>query len=234
MRVQDVMTVNVATTRPDATLKHVAHELSRRGISGMPVVDDDRRIIGVISEADILVKELGEPEHHTSALARILNRDDKHGDQSGRLDTITVKEAMTSPAITIEGHWPVTIAAEQMTERAINRLPVVQQGRLVGIVTRSDLVRALARSDDEIAENVRDVVALQQELWRDEQTIEVAIVAGEVTLTGTVRRRDEASLLSDMVRTVPGVVSVRPHLAWSEEDQPVPAHATVQTRPWRT
>ena len=67
------------------------------------------------------------------------------------------------------------------------------------------------------------MVALQQELWRDEQPIEVGIDAGEVTLAGEVRRRDEAAILSKMVRTVPGVVSVRSELTWSEEDDAIPA-----------
>jgi predicted transcriptional regulator len=129
---------------------------------------------------------------------------------------------------------PAAIAAQQMTEGGINRLPVVQQGRLVGIVTRADLVRAFARSDEQIAAEVRELVALQQELWRDEQPIEVAIAAGEVTLAGTVRRRDEATLLGEMVRTVPGVVGVRSSLKCSEDDRPIPAHATVERHPWRT
>jgi CBS domain-containing protein len=200
MRVEDVMTVDVATVKPEASLKDVARELSDRRISGMPVADDDGRVIGVISEADVLAKEESEPE-------------------AGRV----AREAMTSPAITIEPHWPVAIAADRMIEGGVNRLPVVRQGRLVGIVTRADLVRAFARSDEQIAGDIREVVALQQELWRDQQPVEVRIDAGEVTLAGEVRRRDEAIVLPKMVRTVPGVVSVGSELTWSEEDRPIPA-----------
>jgi CBS domain-containing protein len=200
MRVEDVMTVDVATVTPEASLKDVARELSDRRISGMPVADDDGRVIGVISEADVLAKEESEPE-------------------AGRV----AREAMTSPAITIEPHWPVAIAADRMIEGGVNRLPVVRQGRLVGIVTRADLVRAFARSDEQIAGDIREVVALQQELWRDQQPVEVRIDAGEVTLAGEVRRRDEAIVLPKMVRTVPGVVSVGSELTWSEEGRPIPA-----------
>ena len=232
MRVQDAMTVDVATIKPAVSLKDVARELSRRRISGMPVVDDDGRIIGVISEADVLAKEQPEPDPHTGPLARLLNRDEQ--EQPSWFGASAVSEAMTSPAITIEGHWPLAIAAKEMIEHGINRLPVVHQGRLVGIVTRADLVRAFARSDEQIADEVRDIVALQQELWRDEQPIDVAITAGQVTLTGKVRRREEATLLSQMVRTVPGVVSVGSTLTWSEEDKPIPADASVDVRPWRT
>lgn len=234
MRVQDVMTIEVVTARPSTSLKDVAAELSRRRISGMPVVDDTGRIVGVVSEADILAKEQPEREHHSSRFAGLLHRDDDDGQRATRFDATVVSEAMSSPATTIEGHMPAAIAAQQMTERGINRLPVVQQGRLVGIVTRADLVRAFARSDEEIAGEVREIVALQQELWRDEQPLEVTIAAGEVTLAGSLRAREEAPLLTEMVRTVPGVVSVRASLTWSEEDKPIPAHATVGSRPWRT
>ena len=232
MRVEDVMTVDVATVTPSTPLKDVAAELSRRRISGMPVLDDSDRIVGVISEADILAKEHAEPGHYTSALARLLKHDD--AEHSSRLHATVAGDVMTSPATTIEGHVPAVLAAQQMTELGINRLPVLGRGRLVGIVTRADLVRAFARSDEQIAAEVRELVALQQELWRDEKPLEVAIVAGEVALAGNVRRQEEATVLAEMVRTVPGVVEVRSSLTWSEDDKSVAAHATVETRPWRT
>jgi CBS domain-containing protein len=192
MRVQDVMTTEVATARPDTSLKDVARELAERGISGMPVVDGDSAVVGVISEADILAKSLSEPED----------------------DARVVRDAMTAPAVTIEGHWPVAEAAEQMLTNKVNRLPVVRQGRLVGVVSRADLVRAFARSDDEMAGEIRDIVALQQELWRDERTLEITVEHGEVSLAGEVLHRDEAEVLGKMVQTVPGVVGVRTELTW--------------------
>lgn len=220
MRVEDVMTAEVATVKPEASLKDAARELTGRRISGMPVVDDDGRVIGVISEADVLAKEEPEQEPRAGAIARLL---DRGREEPAGLGARVVREAMTSPAITIEPHWPVAMAAEQMIEGGVNRLPVVQQGRLVGIVTRADLVRAFARSDEQIAGDIREMVALQQELWRDQQPVELRIEVGEVTLAGEVRWRDEAILLPKMVRTVPGVVSVRSELTWSEEDRPIPA-----------
>jgi CBS domain-containing protein len=224
MRVEDVMTVDVVTVKPETSLKDMARGLSRSRISGMPVVDDDGRVIGVISEADLLAKEQSEPDQRAGTIARLVKRDE--GEEPSRLDATTVGEAMTTPAIIIEAHWPVAIAADQMLERGINRLPVVQQGRLVGIVTRADLVRAFARSDEQIARDIREVVALQQELWRDPRSIEVRTDTGEVTLAGEARGHDEAVVLSKMVRTVPGVVSVRSALTWSEEDKAIPAEVS--------
>ena len=214
MRVEDVMSVDVATVRPETSLKDAAQELSGHAISGMPVVDDDGRIRGVISEADVLAKEQSEPEDDAGFMARLLGRDERR--DSRRFAARLVSDAMTSPAITIERYWPVSVAARRMLEHGVNRLPVVQQGRLVGIVTRADLVRAFARPDEQIVEDIRDMIALQQELWADEQPVEVRIDAGEVTLAGQVRNRDETDVLCKMVRTVPGVVGVRTDLTWSE------------------
>jgi CBS domain-containing protein len=215
MRVQDVMTREVATARPETSLKDVARELVARGISGMPVVDDDGTVLGVISEADVIAKERGEP-HEDGAMARLLHRVDPG--ERAKHDARVAGEAMTSPAITIESYWTIPGAAQLMLEHAVNRLPVVQRGRLVGIVTRADLVRAFARSDEEIAVDIRDHVALQEAMWHDAGAVAVEVAAGETTLTGNLRRRCDAELLPKLVAKVPGVVSVRSELTWSEDD----------------
>lgn len=215
MRVEDVMTVDVVTTTRETALKDAVRELSSRGISGLPVVDDDGRIAGVISEADVLAKERSAPHQPVGVVRRRLGRAKRW--ERARLNARVVGDAMTSPAITIERHWSVAVAADKMIEHGVNRLPVVQHERLVGIVTRADLVRAFARSDREIVGEIRDLVALQQDLWRDENAVEVTIDAGDVRLAGQVLNRDEAEVLSTMVRTVPGVVTVRSELTWREE-----------------
>jgi CBS domain-containing protein len=214
MRVEDVMTRDVAAVGPGTSLKQVARELVRRRVSGMPVVDDHGRVVGVVSEADVLVKERGDSDQG-GALARLLHGVD-HA-QELKLDARTAGEAMTSPAITIEGFWSVATAAQLMLDRAVNRLPVVQRGRLVGIVTRADLVRAFARSDDDVAQEIREQLALQEALWLDSGVVEVRVDAGETTLAGEVRRRSEAEVLPRIVATVPGVIGVHSQLTWSED-----------------
>jgi len=210
MRVNEVMTIDVATARPDASLKEVAAELAERRISGMPVIDDDGAVVGVLSEADVLAKALPESEDDgRSVLGRLRRRDEA---ETRRLEAKLVRDVMTAPAITIEEHWPVAEAAERMLESRINRLPVVRQGRLVGLVSRADLVRAFARSDEEILNDVRAIVALQQEILRDDAPVEIGVTHGEVTLAGAVRDGDVAEVLQKMARTVPGVVDVRSDL----------------------
>jgi CBS domain-containing protein len=210
------MTRDVATVAPETSLKDVARELVARGISGVPVVDADGRVVGVVSEADVLVKERRAPEENGGALARFVHRPDP--DARSKLDARLAGEAMTSPAITIEPFWTIPSAAQIMLDRSINRLPVVHNGRLVGIVTRADLVRAFARSDDEIAREIREQVTLQEALWLEDGKIDVVVQAGETTLTGSVRRRADAEVLPQIVAKVPGVVTVHSNISWAEDE----------------
>src|SRR3954451_24247248 len=144
MIVSQLMTTNVLTVTPETSLKEVATILSERRISGLPVVADGI-VVGVVSEADILLRERGAPEVQHGVLARLrLRRAD-----DARLHATTAGEAMTSPALTVGPRKRVHEAARLMTDRRINRLPVVAGGALVGIVTRADLVRAFTRSDEQ-------------------------------------------------------------------------------------
>jgi CBS domain-containing protein len=106
-----------------------------------------------------------------------------------------------------------------MLDHGINRLPVLDgQRRLVGIVTRADLVRAFVRSDAQIAADVREQVVLQQAMSADASVVDVVVTDGDAVLSGKVRRRSDAEVLPRLVRLVPGVVDVRSELTWSEDD----------------
>jgi CBS domain-containing protein len=215
MRVQDVMTRDVATVAPGASLKDVARALVARGISGLPVVGEDGEVVGVVSEADVLAKERPAPEEG-GALARLMHRADPGAEAKGAART--AGEAMTSPAITIEAFWTIPTAAQIMLEHGVNRLPVVRQGRLVGIVTRADLVRAFARTDEEIAREINEQVALHEALWLENGALDVQVHAGDTTIAGSVRTRTEAEILPKLVARVPGVVSVRSELTWTDDE----------------
>ena len=119
-----------------------------------------------------------------------------------KLEARLVGEAMTTPALTIEAHLPVSLAARRMIERGVNRLPVVEDGKLVGIVTRADLVRAFVRSDAEIAREIREDVVVRR-LRLDEHSVQVEVEDGEVTLTGTLDDRADAQSLEELVSKVP-------------------------------
>ncbi|MCD6726249.1 MAG: CBS domain-containing protein [Solirubrobacteraceae bacterium] len=216
MRVEEVMSHEVTTVGPDTSLKEAARLLAGRRVSGMPVVDGDGAVVGVISEADVLVKERAQPREHASMLARLLQRPDPQEEE--KLEARLVGEAMTSPAITIEPFWSVSAAAERMLDEEVNRLPVVSlDGRLLGIVTRADIVRAFARKDADIEREIREQLELQQALAGDRQPLDVRIAAGEVTLKGRVRRRMDAEALPQVIARVTGVVGVRSEIDWDED-----------------
>jgi CBS domain-containing protein len=215
MRVEDIMTTDVATVRPYTPLKDVAHTLVDRAISGMPVVIDDGRVVGVISETDLLPHEPA-PQRRHGLLAWLLERGDS---AELRLPARVADDVMSRPAVTVEPFWSTAGAAALMLERGVKRLPVVRAGRLVGIITRADLVRAFARNDAEVQQDVRDLVAFQQALWSDAQPVEVAVAAGETTLRGQVERRSVAETLPMLIGKVAGVVNVRSELTWLEDDR---------------
>jgi CBS domain-containing protein len=212
MRIDDVMTKDVVAVPPDATLKHVAQLLVERRISGVPVVDAERRVLGVLSEGDIVAKEGGNGRGRRALSGLFSER------RPSRLEARTVQEAMTSPAITAGPRGDVAWAARLMTEQAVNRLPVVDEaGHLLGIVTRADLVRAFTRSDEELARELREDVALGA-LWLDPSELEITVRDGEVTLAGELDTKADARLLEHFAARVPGVVSVHSELRWRREE----------------
>jgi CBS domain-containing protein len=216
MKVQDLMTRSVLTVRPDTPLKDAAALLSEHRISGLPVVDGERRVLGVLSEGDILFKESNGRESKQGFLERLLAVP-----QPGlelKIAARTTGEAMSAPALTIGPRRPVTEAATTMIDEGVNRLPVIDdEERLIGIITRADLVRAFVRSDAEVEHEIREDV-IRRTLWIEPATIHIEVDEGEVSLSGEVETKGDAELIPTYVQRVPGVVSVLSKLRWREQD----------------
>jgi CBS domain-containing protein len=211
MKVQDVMTTDVATTKSDVPLKDLAIELVERRISGMPVVDDDGLVLGVVSETDILAKE-GDARRSGGFLQWLVDPGDPW--VTTRFNAVTVGDAMSAPARTIPPDRPIAEAATIMLDDDVNRLPVVDAGgKLVGLVSRGDLVRAFARSDEEISREIEEDV-IRRVMWLDPSSVAVTVQNGVVSIAGEVASAADAELLPAFARKVAGVVDVSSSLTY--------------------
>jgi CBS domain-containing protein len=147
LTVGEIMQTDVITVGPDTTVRELASILAHKKISGVPVVDDEYEVVGMVSEADIIVQdaELHFP-YYVPLLDSViyLQSFNKFEDRLRKMFGSKVKEIMSTEVMTIAPDASVRDAATLMADREINRLPVVAEGKLVGIVTRHDIVRAIA------------------------------------------------------------------------------------------
>ncbi len=205
-KVGAVMVTDVATVRTDTPFKGVAVLLASWNISGAPVVDEDDHVLGVVSQGDLL--------QHEAPHGRLGNRQVKR-----KAGAAFVSDLMTTPAVTVRQDDDITVAAKLLEEHHFHRLPVVDdEGKLVGVVSRSDLLRVFLRTDGEIREEVRDEVILR-EMSIDPATLYVAVHNGIVTLNGVVERTSMIPVLVALVRRVDGVVEVRQTLTAGFDDR---------------
>lgn len=212
-RVDDVMTKDVASVREDTPYRAVVDLLIGRRVSAVPVVDRSDRVIGVVSEADLLHKV----EASGGASPRIFDAWRRRGDRA-KAGGRTAADVMTSPAVTSEPSLSLAAAARRMHREHVKRLPVVDSyDHLIGIVTRSDLLKVHRRTDAEIR---RDVVeeALGEVLATRGATVQVETADGVVTLSGRVHFRSAAERIAQMARRVPGVVDVADGLTFDVDD----------------
>lgn len=207
MKVCELMTKDVVSVTPETSLRDAASLLVERRISGLPVVNEAAEVVGVLSEADILVKAGGSVSRNR-LLGWLLDPDLGLED---KIRAETVGEAMSAPAVTITAQRPVHEAARLMVGENVNRLPVVEDGRLVGILTRADVVRAFTRSDAEITEEIRTEI-LRRTFWLEPGRVAVTVAAGHVSIAGDVETEADAEVLPALVARVPGVVSVEADL----------------------
>lgn len=213
MQVLEVMTTDVLTVGPDLGLKAAARLMIDRGISGLPVVDGEGKLVGIITEADFVKQEADRSHRRYRRLLDAL-----FGEREHRLVGETVGDAMTRHPIVIDPETRVSEAAREMADRGIKRLPVVNaSGELVGIVSRADIMAAFVRPDDVIADQIRDDV-IARILMIDPTTVQVAVAEGVATLSGTVPTRTDARLLEELTRRLEGVVRVTSDVAFEMDD----------------
>ncbi|MFE0632578.1 CBS domain-containing protein [Streptomyces sp. NPDC058864] len=219
--VGDLMTRAVVSVRPDAPFKEIAKLLAEHDITAVPVVDEGGRPVGVVSEADLLRKEAGQPDPGGLLPAR----HPRPGERS-RVAATTAEGLMSSPPVVARPQWSVVEAARVMERRGVKRLPVVDEaGRLVGVVSRADLLRVFLRRDRAIREEITGDL-LVKTLGLAPSAVTVQVADGKVVLDGVVDRRSLVPVVTELCRGVDGVVKVEAHLGHKADDtvRPAPAH----------
>jgi CBS domain-containing protein len=208
--VKDVMTTRVIWVRKDASFREMAAALREYRVSAFPVLDGDGKVVGVVSEADMLVKEaLGRVEDGLPGVAGILRGRDQE-----KARGITAGDLMTATPVIVAPDDTVEHAAWLMYTRRVKRLPVVDTDRhLVGIISRADVLSVFDRSDADIREDIRTGV-LRHEFFVNPNRFTVTVKAGVVTLAGQPETSEAGRDLVRKVRHVQGVVAVRDRLSY--------------------
>ncbi|MCL1600449.1 MAG: CBS domain-containing protein [Actinomycetia bacterium] len=213
MNVGDVMSNEIMTITADAPLKDAAMIMVKSGVSGLPVVDGDRKVVGIITEADFVTAEANRSwgRQRRRLLANFL------GDPAPQ-NAKTVADVMTLNPHTIDSASSVTEAARRMTDLRVKRLPVVlPDGTLCGIISRADVMGVFTRPDDALADEIANGVAVDI-LGLSPGDISVAVDDGVAQISGHVPSRSEARILEELSNRVEGIVAVESSLRWTHDD----------------
>ncbi|MGW5345627.1 CBS domain-containing protein [Streptomyces sp. NPDC004050] len=201
--VADVMTTRVIAVTPSTGFKDIAAAIERWKVTALPVIEGEGRVVGVVSEADLLPKE--EFHEHRPGLIEQMRR---LGD-TAKAGSTRAEDLMTTPAITIRPDATLPQAARLMADRHVKRLPVVDaDGTLKGIVSRADLLKVFLRTDEDLTAEIRQSVVTRL-FPLSHAAVKVTVSQGIATLTGQVKDRDLIPLAERLTHSVEGIVDVR-------------------------
>ncbi|HEV2334942.1 MAG TPA: CBS domain-containing protein [Stellaceae bacterium] len=226
MNVADIMTRTVISVTPETTIAEAARLLLHHRISGLPVVDPAGAVVGIVTEGDLLRRtETGTERRHARWLEFLLSPG-RLAEDYAHANARNVGEVMSMDVVAVGPQDPLAEVVQLMERRHIKRLPVIESGRLVGIVSRANLVRALlddltkpaggkaATGDAEIRERILAEIARQP--WGPRASVDVRVEAGIVELYGTITDERERAALQVLAENTSGVTAVRDHLVWVE------------------
>ena len=217
MKASDIMVSDVITVGPDSTILDVAEILVNKRISGLPVIDARGKLVGIVSEGDLLRRAESGTEHERSWWLKLLMGRETLAAEFVKEHARRVRDVMIRDVITISPDTPVTEVARLLERNRIKRVPVVEKDRIVGIISRANLVQALASmkkagvtdkpvTDNELRENV--LARLRAEPWAKTALINVTVSEGAVDLWGIVDSEAERQALRVAIEVTPGVRDV--------------------------
>jgi CBS-domain-containing membrane protein len=206
--VKDVMTTQVVAVRSGATFKEMAAALRQYRVSAFPVIDEHEKVIGIVSEADLLAKEaLADPSVLTGVL---------HHEDVSKAEGLTAGDLMTPRAVTVRPEDSVEHAAQLMYFLKVKRMPVVDvDGGLVGLVSRADVLAVYDRPDNDIREEITGNVIVRG-FGEGPRQFAVTVQAGVVTVQGSPETTALGHDIVRKIRHVPGVVAVHDQLSYPD------------------
>ena len=216
MKIKDVMTTEVLTVVEDTPFKDVVDLLVEHRISSVPVVDDEGHLVGLVTEADLMSKEAFDLRHRRplAAVSELISGTSRW---SGKASGLTAGAVMTQRVVTIGPAEDVRAAARRMLELGVKRFPVVEHGRVVGIVSRQDLLRIFHRPDADILAELEAKMA--SSLYAPEDhSVTASVADGVVTLTGSVRWSGEVPVMVGLAADVAGAVHVDDRITYDHVD----------------
>ena len=219
VKVESVMTREVVTAGPGTSMKDLAVMLSEHGVSGLPVVDEDGKLLGIVTEADLLWSEKArEPKRRSRFLEWFIDRNRLEQIERPTPD-LRASDLMTREVVTVEPQTPVREAVGRLLEAGAKRLPVVDaEGRVVGIVSRTDLLRPILRTDEDIRREILEDVIVHVMLL-DPADFDVQVNRGVVRLRGDLEFHGTKDILVHLADRTDGVVGVIDELTFRHEDR---------------
>lgn len=221
MKIDEIMTKIVVTVAPDTPYKEIVELLVTSDVSGLPVVDRSGTLVGIVTEADLVSKEAygGHRHRALAVLADLVSGREHHW--ATKSMALVAADVMTRSPVQCTPADDVRSIARRMLARGVKRMPVVDEGHLVGIVSRHDILRTFARDDDAIAADVDRVLATDPNRL-DDCHVMSSVADGVVTLTGDVRYGWDVPIVASLVRDIAGVIDVVNHVH-NREPNPEPA-----------
>ena len=224
MKAEDVMTRDVISIDPGATVLQAAQLMLKHHISGLPVIDKDGNLVGIVSEGDFLRRRETKTERRRSRWLEFLMGPGRIAAEYSHSHGSRVAEVMTAPALSVEEYTSLEEIVELMERRRVKRVPVLCGGQVVGIVTRSNLMHAMVSMAREVRPAAKDDTAIREQLqaeiqkeeWAPVATVNVVVRDGFVELWGTIIDERQRDALKIAAENIPGVKAVKDHLVWIE------------------
>jgi CBS domain-containing protein len=224
MKAADIMTRDLVTVVGGTSVAEAIRLMLDNRISGLPVKDDDGRVVGILTEGDLLRRSETGTERHRPRWLEILMGPGRIAGEYVRTHGRKVEEIMSRDVVSVTEDTPLDHIVELMERRRIKRVPVLDGDLLVGMVSRADLLRAVARaldeppvashSDEEIHEHI--LAELAKAAWVPRDGFQITVTNGVVDLNGVILDEKEREALRVVAENVPGVRAVEDHLVWIE------------------